>query len=180
VDGAEHCSCLRYGRGRGATRDAKVCHLHLTIGSQQDILGFDVPVDQATPMRRGEGRAYVDADAQRLADWQLPGRGDRVLEGLAGDKLHDDVVLGAILANIIDSHNIWMGQARGQPRFLIETAQEFCIVRELRQKCFHRHAPTEAQILCLVDPGHAAFAKDTYQPVPAAEHLFIHGNKGST
>jgi hypothetical protein len=93
VDGTEHCSCLGYRRGRGAARDAKVCHLHLTIGSQQDILWLDVPVDQATPMRRGEGRAHVDADAQRLADWQLPGRGDRVLEGLASDKLHNDVVL---------------------------------------------------------------------------------------
>ncbi len=127
-------------------------------------------------MCRCERGAHIDGYAQRLGYRQLGSGNDSIFESLAGDELHHDVMLRAVLANIKDAYDIGMRQARGEARFLFKTPQKLLILGELGQENLCGHTPAQTQVLGFIHPGHTTFAEDAYELVPTAEHVFIHAH----
>jgi hypothetical protein len=108
VNGAQDGTGLRQGSGGGPPRDAEIRDLDGSIHGKQNILRFDVTMDQATGMGRCQSRADFDAYADRFGDRQRSRCLDRLLEGLPIDEFHDNVVRRAVLPNVKDTHDVGM------------------------------------------------------------------------
>ena len=57
----------------GASGDAKICNLNGSVRRDQDVLRFDVPVDEPALVGESQRRGYCLADAECLVDreWTL-------------------------------------------------------------------------------------------------------------
>ena len=74
---------------------AEVEDLHQALGRHHDVLGLQVPVDEAPRVRRRKALGDLRADVQRLAQGQRP-VGEQLAEALALDQLHRDVADRAV------------------------------------------------------------------------------------
>ena len=90
VDGAKSLLCQGLG-GIRQTGDAEIGHLHAAVPQDHDVLGLDVPVDDATAVGVAEAPHDLGDEVQRLPPVQLAPLFHILLEGDAVDQLHDDI-----------------------------------------------------------------------------------------
>ena len=90
VDGAKGFLCQGLG-GIRQTGDAEIGHLHAAVPQDHDVLGLDVPVDDATAVGVAEAPHDLGDEVQRLPPVQLAPLFHILLEGDAVDQLHDDI-----------------------------------------------------------------------------------------
>ena len=72
-------------------RDAEVGHPDAAVPQDHDVLGLDVPVDDATAVGVAEAPHDLGDEVQRLPPVQLAPLFHILLEGDAVDQLHDDI-----------------------------------------------------------------------------------------
>ncbi len=96
---------------------------------------------------------------------------------LAVDVLHDDILGGAILADIMDGDDIGMLQAGGGIGFLAEATQKIFVVGEAFMQHLYGDDPAEQQILAAVDDGHAAAADAVEELITAVEHPLFNSHE---
>ena len=119
-------------------RDAEVEQLGLAQIRpwQEQVRRLEVPVDNAEPVRRGQGTQHAAAQARRCHGSDGPA-GKTILQGLAIQPLHDEIGLalqGRTMGHVAD--NGWMGK-RGQRLCLAK--QSLCGVVSLLAQHLHRH-----------------------------------------
>ena len=145
-------------RGRQAG-NAKVSHLNAAVPQHQNVVGLDVPVDDAPAVGVVQRPQHLGDKVQGL----LPLQGSAallhiLLQGHAVNELHDDVVEPIALAHVIDTHNIDMGQHGNRLRLRLETAAELCVAGQLRLEDLDGHQPIESMAAGLIHHGHATHA----------------------
>src|SRR5690606_6778163 len=96
-------------------RNTEVRDLHLTFAADEDILRFDVRMDDTGAVGKADSRADLNREIQRPFDTKRPLRTDDLLQILPVYKLHDDVMGDlasrvGIGADIVQRDNIRMGQ----------------------------------------------------------------------
>ena len=69
---------------------AEVDELHRAVGGDEDVLGFDVPVEDALLMRGGEAVGHVEEEVQGLPGGKGASGLDDLRQGLARDVLEGD------------------------------------------------------------------------------------------
>ncbi len=72
--------------------DAEIHHLGVPLAVDHDVLGLEVAVDDAQPVRLGQPLGDLLGDRQRLGLGEMSRPPDEALEVLAGHILHGDVV----------------------------------------------------------------------------------------
>ncbi len=77
--------------GPNNLRQAKIRHLHATATIQQDVLRFDVAMDDALVVRELEGVADLRHDGQRLPRGDAPGV-EELPQVHAVHELHEEVI----------------------------------------------------------------------------------------
>ena len=139
-------------------RDAEILHLHGAVAQHHDVLGFDVPVDDAALMGVGKRAGDLPRKVQHLPPLQraapvhvLPQR-DPVYQ------FHDYVFDFIAVADIIHGHDIRVGEHGDGVGLGAEGTAEFLVRRHLLAHDLHRHAAVESQVLRLVHDRHAALA----------------------
>ena len=77
-------------------RHAKVRQLRRPVSVEHDVVGLDVPVDHAVPVRHLEGKGDLGGDRDCLGYWQRALRGKPILHAAARHVVHDDVAKARI------------------------------------------------------------------------------------
>ena len=88
--------------------------------AQQDVLGLDVPVDDALAVRVPERVGHLAGDLQGVVQRQLPLAPQPVPEGLALDVGHGIPELAGRFAGIEHGQDMRVLQAGGGPNFPLE------------------------------------------------------------
>src|SRR5439155_368418 len=100
----------------------------------------------------------LDPDVDDLVD--LEARGARVvLERLALEALHDDVVLALVLTDVVDGADARVVERGGGAGLPLEALHRVRILRHLERKELERDTAAQAQVLGLVNDAHAAPAQ---------------------
>jgi hypothetical protein len=170
--GAEHGARDRDGCGGGEPRQAEVGDLDSPVLVEHQVLGLDVAVDHATPVRVGQGVGDVAHDGARLVHRERPGA-EPGAKALAGQELHGDEWLVAVALEGEERGDVGMVQGRGGQRLALESLEALGIRRQLRSDELEGDAAVERQVHGLVDLPHAPAGDETFDPVvgdPARLH----------
>ena len=102
--------------GRQAAGEAEVENLGQAAIGEHDVGGLEVAMEDAEGV--GGGEAVGDLDADGEDELQAGGAfGDELIEGLAGDVLHDDEGFLAFFADFVDGADVGVLDGGGHARF---------------------------------------------------------------
>jgi len=122
---APHCGRARRRlpvEGREQLRQAEVGQFGVAILRDENVLGFDVPVDETRRVRRGQAIAHADQKVDHLAP-PAPLGPRPCLQRATIDKLRDDVLPTIERADVVDREDVRMIERRERARFTLEAGQ---------------------------------------------------------
>src|SRR5512146_2169851 len=126
---------------------------------EHDVVGLDVPVDDAERMGGAECVGRLHENASPLFGGQAAPALEARREWLAVDKGHDEVDQPVRpFADAVNRDDMGMRQPRGRFRFAQEPQPHLLPKRQLRRQDLDRDLPLEALIPCLEYDAHAAAA----------------------
>ncbi len=115
----------------GKLREPEVENLHVAFGTDHDVLGLDVAMDDASFVCGSQRFGNLNGDVEHIAEFQ-----GMALQALAQryafHVLHRDewtTIVG--LTNLMDHANVRMTQPRCSARFLCEATQPIGIVADI-------------------------------------------------
>jgi hypothetical protein len=155
-------------------RDAEIENFDVIRGvvrvEQDDVVGFDVAVDDAVSMTRVErgGRLAddaVDADGADRAflNQHLP-------QAAPDEQLHDDVSRAVgVLAEIVNDHRVGVVEHRRRARLAVKTLARFFVFDHVGAQHFDRHGVSDMCAAGAVNLAHPAAAYALFQFIAPAE-----------
>ena len=180
--GADHGPSVGHAR-LGELGDAEVSDLGATVAVEQDVGWLDVPVHHSVLVREVETVADLPDQVGDLLEGEDALLGDHVLERLALDVLHRDVRGGALLADVVDSHDVGVGERPGGAELALEPGLQVIDLLggdpRIELDDLDRELATDDRVLGQVDDAHGALADDALYLVAAEACglLFIHLKK---
>src|SRR5262249_10813735 len=137
---------------------AEVGDLGYAVGSEQDVGGLEITVDNPGPVGRihGHDQGYHPFGC-------LPGRLGRsaqpIGEAPAFEQLEGDIRRAVVLSDVEDLEDIRMAQGRDGFRFDLETGELDIVGRSASSDHFQGDQPVEAAMPGLVNYPHATTAE---------------------
>jgi hypothetical protein len=156
--------------GQGQRRAAAGHPGHPEVGDpdmgvplEEQVLGLDVPVDDAAAVGVVDGVDRLDQQLDRA-----PGRGHQLAHRAPADQLHGQVVAALLLAHLVDGDDVGMREARGHLRLAGEAlaVDGLALVDDLEG-----HEALQAQLPGAVDHAGAAAAHPLEQDVASQSCL---------
>ena len=148
----------------GAGGDAEVGDLGVTLPVDEDVLGFDVAVDDACQMRRRQSLSHLPRNMARFGRRQRAAA-SHLLERASFHILEDQVVLALRGTTIDEGDHVGMGELGEGPAFAVETRPGAGVLVERWLQPLYGHVALQPRIPGLVDDAHAPTAQDPSQPV---------------
>jgi hypothetical protein len=138
-------------------RETEVENLHATVGGDEDVLGFQVAMDNPLVMSRrqpvGDRRREIDGLEERQGTLRQAGS-----KRVAGQQLGDDVGSAAIVADVIERQDVGMRERRDRLGFSLEPIERGAVGCESRRQDLDRHLAIEPRIAGAIHLAHPAFA----------------------
>jgi hypothetical protein len=180
VRGAEHLAGLgETGAGDGPG-DAEVGEPRIPVGVDDDVGRLDVPVHDPRVVRRLERHGDLGEDAARLLRGDGAPVGDERGQRAALDELHDEVGGVALLAEVVDRHDVGVLQAGAVDRLGAEAFEERLLLGRLRTEHLHGDRPLELLVDRVPDLAHAPDGDDLLEAVaPGEEQTSLVGHRGA-
>ena len=141
------------GERRRGFGQAEIENLHETLGGHHDVLGLQVPVNDARCVRLGEAGGDLRADRKRLLRRQRAAR-QELAETRAVHELHGDPRHAVREAHVVDRDDVGMVQGRGGARLLLEAAQTLFVRGHRLRQDLDGHFPAEAAVPGPIDLAH--------------------------
>ena len=135
---------------------------------EQDVLGFDVAMDHAVPVRRVEAIRDLARDAHRLVDGQLPVPLQPLAERLARHVGHDVIQPTADLARVEQRQDVGMAELGGELDLAQKAVRPQCLPERGLQH-LDRYQAIVLQVTGAVDGCHPAFAYLLFNRVATAQ-----------
>ncbi len=150
--------------------DAEIGHLDAVLGAEQQVRRLDVAVDDAQAMRGGETAGGLQDVGCGLLPRDGAALGHDLLQVIAGDVLHDQEAVAALVAGVQDAHDVLVLDLGGQAGLGQETGAVAAPAHH-----FDRHVDVQDRMVAEVDPAHAAFADQVGDAHPAqgAGHVLV-------
>jgi hypothetical protein len=138
-------------------RQAKVQHLDGAIGTNLDVGGLEIAVNDALLMRRFERVGNLPRNPDRLVDWDRP-FDDAIGERHPVDQLQDERGGAACSLHAVDRSDVRKIQRSERPRLAIETRKTLGVHRNRVRKYFDRHLSPEVGVRGAIDLAHSTNA----------------------
>jgi hypothetical protein len=151
---------------RGRPGQAKVDDTDPPVGSDEDVAGLDVAVHHPDLVGGSEAAGGVDVGREHLLPAALraalPGG-----QGLAVDQLEGQEGRPVLLADLVDLHDIGMGQARERLRLTDQSLAVTRVAAALRCEHLERDQAVELGVPRRIDDAHAAGPDAVHELVAA-------------
>ena len=157
--------------GVGQTRNAEIGHLHAAVPQHHDVLGLDIPVDDAPAVGVAQSAHDLGDEVQRLPPVHAPAALHVLLQGNAVDQLHDDILPVRVGGYVVDRHDVGVAQLGDRLGFVVEPAAEVGVVRQIAFQYFDGHKAVQPVAPCLIHVGHAAGADQLQYLVAIVQHF---------
>ena len=109
MDAAQRLLCQRL-MGVSQTGNTEIGHLHAAVPQHHDVLGLDIPVDDAAAVGVTETTHDLGDKMQRLPPVHMTATLHILFECDPVDELHDDIVNALRTGHIVNRHDIGMAQ----------------------------------------------------------------------
>ena len=144
--------------GLDPLRQAEVEDLDVAVPADEEVLGLQVPMDDALLVRRGE----TPGNLERVVHGLL--RGDRtgvelLAQRLAFEKLHDRVGDALLRSEVEDRQDVRMRERRDRLRLALEPGERVGIGRDGLRKHLDRDVPLELRVPRPIHLPHPARAE---------------------
>ena len=173
MGGSQHVVVLREVAVLGAC-DAKIHDLDVAVGQHHDVLRLNVAVDDLVLVGDRKRRADLRADLGDLLGVEGAVALDAALKVGAAQVLHDDVIGVAVLAPIVDAHDIGGGETGCCLGLLLKAGGEGGVAGILRQHDLDGNRAVEDLILRTEDGRHAARSHLILEEVSSPEDPLFH------
>ena len=173
MGGAQNVVILREVAVLGAC-DAKIHYLDVAVGQHHDVLRLDVAVDDLVLVCDRKRGADLRADLRDLLGIEGAVALDAALKVGTAQVLHDDVIGVAVLAPVVDAHDIGGGQAGSCLGLLLKAGGEGGVAGILRQHDLDGNRAVEDLILCTEDGRHTARSHLILEEVSSPEDPLFH------
>ena len=163
--------------GIGKAGNTEIGNFYTAIPQDHNVLRLDVAVNNATAMGVVQTADDLRDKMQRFAPVHLTAALHILLQRNAFQQFHYDIFQFPLTGNIINGHNICVGQLRYRLRFIAETAAEISAVCQITLEDLHCNHTVQTVALCLVDICHTAAAdqlKDLISLVQHFSNILIH------
>ena len=151
--------------------DAEISDLDHVVVRNHDVLRFDVPVDDAMGVRVLQCLADLRGVVQRLDGAEYTMLRHALLERLAFDKLHDDILRLPAVADIVDRDDIRLREHGDRVRLRLEAVFQLSVRRHFIAQDLDGDIAVQLVAHGLVNDRHAAAADDLQDLVAVVEHL---------
>jgi hypothetical protein len=138
-------------------RQAEVQDLRAMCG-HHDVRGFEVPMDEAHGMRRGQRRRDLRGQLAHVVNRERA-PGQHFVQRLAVDVLHDEVGGAVVLRDVVEGADVRMVERRDRSRFALESTLESCVSCVLRPDELDRDDAAEPAVAGPEHTAHAAVAE---------------------
>ena len=152
-----------------ADGEAEVGDLRAAAAVDHDVAGLEVAVQHALVVRRGEARAHLARDLDRLVLGKPPDAAQERGQILAVDVLHGEEVPPLDLADVVDAADVGVRDAARVAHLGVEALDPGRLRGELRRQELQRDGLAELQVVGAVDLAHAAAADEADDAVALGE-----------
>ncbi len=147
------------GRRLGQLGQAEVEDLDVAVLRDHQVLGLQVPMDDAGAMRLGQSLGDLDGKIEEPARRQRLSRSEQLAERLSLDELHGDVQSAVGLADVVDGEDVGVVQRGGGARLLFEALSSPVVPGHRRGEHLDRDLAAELGVLRPVHLTHPARAQ---------------------
>ena len=158
------------GGAQGAG-DPEVHDLGVPLFIHHDVLGLEVPVDDAQVVGLGQPFADLLGDGDRSAGRQRPGLLDQPLEVLPRHILHRDEQLLAVLVELVHPADVLVGDPAGQLDLVPEAVNRLLVEGDIGVENLEGDLLADFLIVGAVDDAHPAGAQLLDELEPPGEQL---------
>ena len=151
--------------------DAEISDLDHVVVRDHDVLRFDVPVDDAMGVRVLQCLTDLRGVVQRLDGAEYTMLRHALLERLAFDKLHDDILRLPAVADIVDRDDIRLREHGDRVCLRLEAVFQLSVRRHFITQDLDGDIAVQLVAHGLVNDRHAAAADDLQDLVAIVEHL---------
>ena len=144
-------------------RDSEVRYLYLSVPGNNDILRFDIPVDDMVPVRDFKAHGNLQGDRNGFLVTEPSPLCYIILESDPVHQFHYDVVDALFLAYVVNIDDIGVHQACCRLRLYTEFRYEIGVLRKLLLEHLDRHIAVQSVIFGFIYICHTAgpdFFKD--------------------
>ena len=139
------------------------------VVDQEDVVGFEVAVNDAALVRRGEAAQHLRDDVHGHREGELTALCQDLTQGLAVQEFHDheqQALGGAAQVEHVD--DVRVPDGAGRTRLAFEAAGQLGVAAELLTQGFDGHAAVQGHVQASIDDAHgtpAQLADDLVLPV---------------
>ena len=144
--------------GRADAGNAKISDLDAAVLEDHNIMGLNVPMDDATVMGMIQRTGDLHGEMQSLPPVEAGLLLKVLLQGDSFDELHDDKVCICRTGHIVNADDVGVGQHGDRLRLRVEATVEFLVLGELVLQHLHRYQTVQAMIQRLIYHRHTADA----------------------
>jgi hypothetical protein len=135
-------------------RDSEVGHDRVAVIVVEDVVGFDVAVNDPFAMRKGERGRDIHPHANEQHFGEGPHDPEPIVEP-GREKVHHEIDSGVLSAHRQNANDVRMAQLRRGRGLGAEARLECLFARILRLEDFDRDRDVELGVVALVNPGKA-------------------------
>lgn len=151
--------------------NAEISDLDHVVIRDHDVLRLNVPVDDAMGVRVLQCLADLRGVVQRLDGAEYTMLRHALLERLAFDKLHDDILRLPAVADIVDRDDIRLREHGDSVRLRLKAIFQLSVRRHFIAQDLDGDIAVQLVAHGLVDDRHTAAADDLQDLVAVVEHL---------
>ena len=147
---------LARGNGLDSLRQAEVEDLDVAVSRDEEVLGLQVPVDDALSRAPRRGPWRPAARSPRPVFWRDRTRVELPAQRVAFQKLHDGIGDAVLRSEVEDREDVRMGKRRDRLRFALEPRERVGIGRDGLGQNLDRDVSIELLVPRPVDLAHPA------------------------
>ena len=151
------------GRAQLGLRQAEVGDLHRSVGGQKQVRRFNVAMHESRTVGRGQALARFGNNSGRLQHRAWAVGVEFVLDRSPGDKLHDQILKVAFLADLVNGDGVRVVQFSGRSGFDQKPLEKSFVTRHRPRQHLDRHIAIDERV--------SAPWKTTPLPWPPAQKL---------